>query len=177
MTQYSRPTATVSRGSWSPISNLHLSIDEVLTDDSDTATVEDDGDGAANAMTLTMGSVSDPYSGASHVITTRAKTNYGWGNIRLVVKLLQAGTPDTTIATQTIAVGNSTTFTNYTMTLSVSEANAISNYGGLKVQVIATDLSEGDEITILSQLFLSFPEPSSGGGGAVGGTPFLLFLD
>jgi hypothetical protein len=167
MTQYSRPASTVDRGSWLPSSNLHLSIDEALYDDGDTATVEDDGDGTSYAMMLTMGSVSDPVSGSDHVISTRAKTQNGWGNVSLVVKLLQAGTPDTLIATQTISVGNSTTWTDYTMTLTSSEANAISNYAGLKAQVIATDLNESDEITVLSQLFLSVPDAGVAGAGAV----------
>lgn len=62
------------------------------------------------------------------------------------------------------------------MTLTSSEANAISNYAGLKAQVIATDLSEGDETTVLSQLFLSLPDAGVV-SGAVEAAPFLLFLD
>ena len=160
MAQTSRPSSTIS-SEWQPLSNVHTTVDEVLADDSDYGYCTDDGDGEPIQMTVGMSSIDDPVSAADHYLVIRGKSRYGAGDVELTVNLIQIGSPDATVATETFSVGSSTTFTTYTKTLSSSEANAISDYGALKVQVIAVDQDEADAETWVSWLYFQTGDAGS----------------
>ena len=160
MTQYARPNSTISRGSWSPSSNLHLTIDEVLVDDGDYTYVEDDGGSGEEPMTVTLSAVTDPVTATGHGWTVRAKKDTG--NCRLDVELRQGAS--TVIATDSNYL--TTGWVDYAYTLSSAEANALTNYSTLRLKIIAEDEAEEDGTTYVSWAYLEAPEVASGASPA-----------
>jgi len=126
MTQYARPDADVADGLFVNSSgnntNLYAGIDESSASDSDFVT-STDWSFDADDMTVGLGNVTDPSSAADHIVRYRAKGADGsmWGGVPdLTVALLETST---TRASQQITPA--TSFTDYSFTLSSSEANAI----------------------------------------------------
>jgi len=160
LTQYARPNSTISRGSWSPSSNLHLTIDETLVDDGDYTYVQDDGGSGEEPMTVTLSSVTDPVTATAHAWTVRAKKDTG--TCRLDVELRQGAS--TVIATDSNYI--TTGWVDYTYTLSSAEANAITNYSTLRFKIIAEDEAEEDGTTSVSWAYFSVPDLATGAAPA-----------
>lgn len=153
MTQYARPDSDVDTGSWvaSTGSDFFALLDESLYSDSDYISSAD-WETSTDSITVGLDNVTDPANAINHVISYRSKGTDGgaWGNIpSITVVLLETATP---IAT---SVNSSLTgsYTDYTFTLSESEANAIGNYSNLRLKFTRGVESGSGEDVFVSQAF------------------------
>ena len=155
MAQFARPDADVSTGNWSASSGsaLYAMIDESSASDSDYISVTD-SDGSAEACTVGLSSVTDPDDTSSHSVVVRAYTDSFYSSVTLNVAL-KAGS--TTIKSQNFTP--STSFSNFTMSLSSSEAGSIgsSGYGDLSLVITATDSMMMMSETRVSQAYFTCP--------------------
>jgi hypothetical protein len=156
MAQFARPDADVSTGNWSASSgsSLYAMIDESSASDSDYISVTD-SDGSAEACTVGLSSVTDPDDTSSHSVVVRAYTDSFYSSVTLNVAL-KAGS--TTIKSQNFTP--STSFSNFTMSLSSSEAGSIgsSGYGDLSLVITATDGMMMMSETRVSQAYFTCPD-------------------
>jgi len=155
MAQFARPDADVSTGNWSASSGsaLYAMIDESSASDSDYISVTD-SDGSAESCTVGLSSVTDPDDTSSHSVVVRAYTDSFYSSVTVNVAL-KAGS--TTIKSQNFTP--STSFSNFTMSLSSSEAGSIgsSGYGDLSLVITATDSMMMMSETRVSQAYFSCP--------------------
>lgn len=123
--QLLRPTSDISAGAWtaSSGSDLYAMLDETTASDADYITTS-----SASSSEVAFGTGLDPLSSAGHTIRFRAQGTGG-----LTVTLLQGAT---TIATYTPTITAS--YALYSYTLSGAEADAITNYGDLRVRFTST---------------------------------------
>ena len=159
MVQYARPDADTSVGNWtaSSGSNRYAMIDEASTDDSDYIEVTDSF-GGAEAITLSLSSVTDPSSGSSHSVVVRSSEDGGMSSITLNVNLKDGGS---SIKNEDFYPGGSTV--NHTMTLSTAQANNISGggYGNLTLILTATDGAGMGTTTKIYQAYFACPDAAS----------------
>ena len=149
MAQFARPDSDVSLGDWvdqgSGVSNIYTSIDESSASDSDYVTNEQMMPSETTAKFGTS-DVDDPESSSDHVIRFRARHT---GSARdLKVELFQSTTSKASV-TQSL----SSSFADYSYTLSSSEANSISDYTALRLHLVAVG-SSSDALQV-SQLYSS----------------------
>ena len=157
MTQYARPDTDTSDGSWidegGGNTNLYSHVDETSVDDSDY--IESvDGMASADTVELGLSSVTDPENAANHTVFYRAKISEGMmgGGPDLTIALFQGGSQ---IATKTDA-GLTTSFSDDNLNLSTSEANAITDYGDLRIKFTrAAGGGAGGETATVSWCFFS----------------------
>jgi hypothetical protein len=134
MTQYARPDSDVTRTNVA--SGTYADIDESSPSDSDYLY------GTNNtAVTYECGlsDITDPESALSHTFKYRvAKTKTGvvdgGGSVTVVTAYLIQGTTVIATDTQRTLDGN---WTTYTLTISESEANAITNYADLRLRFVS----------------------------------------
>jgi len=169
MTQYARPDGDVSTGSWTDDSagfeNLYQAIDESGTaDDTDYIYSIEQESGSPDTATFTLSNVTDPSGSTLHKVTYRAKGDGGEGDVpTLTVVLLDGSTSIASWTNSSVA----TSFTDYTNTLTATEANNISDYTDLKLRFTRAVGDPMSEIYV-SQSFFECPDAGGGGGG--GGT-------
>jgi len=173
MTQYARPDSDVSDGNWynsaGNQTNLYSYVDETSASDSDYI-YADDNFGSTETCILGLGSVTDPSSATLHKFTVRAKENSGFGGVDFIVTLQQGGSDIATSSTH----APSSSFANFTTTLSASQANSITDYGALRLKIEATDNFGTGARTSVSHAYFECPDASV---AAVSNPAFLLFLD
>lgn len=121
--RYARPTADTVIGAWTSSTggSLYACIDEVTYDDADYINTQ-----TSAVCTMTLSAVTDPVSSSGHVIKFRAKSP---NSNTLTVTLKQGGT---TIKTATTAALTSS-FADYTLTLTGTEADSITDYSALTI--------------------------------------------
>ena len=174
MTQYSRPDNDPSQTTnWAPStgSDLFAMIDEASPDDADYVSVQDQMSGTTETFKVDLSTVTDPVSAASHKVTVRAKDSVGMGTIALTVKLLQGAT---TIANITSFSLSGSSPADYTYTLSTGEANSITDYSSLLLEVSATDSMMSGTTTTVYQAFFECPDapaPSDDGIAGIAYSP------
>lgn len=126
--RYGRPNADLSAGAWTPSTggSLYAMVDESTASDTDYISAS-----SASTCSLGLNGVVDPASSSGHVVRYRAKNN-GSGSVTV---LLKQGT--TTIASQ---VNNSltTSYADYSFTLSGAEADSITDYTNLKIELTSS---------------------------------------
>jgi len=159
MTQYARPDADRTDGAWlnsaGNNTNLYSYVDETSVNDSDY--IESiDSSASADTVILDLSSVTDPENAANHTVFYRAKMAEGMmgGGPDLTIALFQggAGSP---IATKTDS-GLTTSFSDDNLNLSTSEANAITDYGDLRIKFTrAAGGGAGGETATVSWCFFS----------------------
>ena len=159
MTQYARPDADRTDGSWlnnaGNNTNLYSYVDDTSVGDSDY--IESiDSSASADTVILDLSSVSDPGNALNHTVFYRAKVAAGMmgGTPDLTIALFQgdAGSP---IATKT-DTGVTTSFSDDNLNLSTSEANAITDYGDLRIKFTrAAGGGAGGETATVSWCFFS----------------------
>lgn len=150
MTQFAYPTSDVSTsGTWvnqaSGSTNLYQSIDEVSASDSDYVRAFSSN----AAYTAGLGSVTDPMVSTGHVIHARLRMS---ASETMSVALMQGAT---TIASFSPSL--TTTFADYTYTLSGAEADSITNYSDLRLKFTRTTTS-GSNSVYVSQAYLETPD-------------------
>lgn len=131
------PTSDVSVGAWTTdsgaTSNLYASIDESVANDADY--IQSELSPSASASKVRLASMTDPAVSYGHTVTYRIAKSAG-NQINMVVRLKQGGT---TIASWS-HTNVSTTWTEYTQTLSDSEANSITDYTTLDLEFEGTQV-------------------------------------
>jgi hypothetical protein len=159
MVQYARPDADTSVGNWTASdggSDRFAMIDEASTDDSDYISVEDDGMGTSEAITLSLSSVTDPTSTDPHSVVVRAHADDTGGELNLNVHLKDGGT---SIKNEDFEV--ETSIVNHTMNLSTAQLNSISGYNDLTLILTASDASGSNLVTNVYQAYFTCPAASS----------------
>jgi hypothetical protein len=161
MTQYARPDSDLVTGNWSPStgSSLYAVIDEETATDSDYVSVTDNYFGTAETCQVELSSVTDPDGTTDHTVLVRAYTDSYSESVTLSVVL---GTSSGAIKTASFTP--TTSFANYTMTLSSSEASSLSaaDYADLRIQITATDSMSMGSQTRVSQVYFSCPDAPAG---------------
>ena len=191
MTQYAVPNADTYTGGWTKVpvgeALLYVKIDETpvaSADDTDYIQVvegevseEDYVDGTA---TFTLSAITDPENSVNHFVRYRAEDNSGAyaATPSFDVKLYQSST---LIASKrhtggTVITSNDPPFANYSIELSSSEANSITDYSALKLTIIMDNDGDENSSIQVSQLFFETDDVGGGGGGGgplatTGGAP------
>lgn len=145
MAQFARPDSDLVIGSWAEDDDttdaLFGEIDEAVRSDTDYVKSEDlTGAGSTSAFAVSLSDITDPQSSSGHTIRV-ALRKQGTAQMDATVELRQGyvneGTPGTLIAT--LSQSNLTTsFAEYTHTLSAGEADAITDYTDLQLRFVGT---------------------------------------
>lgn len=122
MTQFARPDADVSTGTWTT-TPLWSKIDEVSADDTDFIQSSTNAD----ACEVSLTNVTDPVSSSSHILRWRRRAS---GAPSCTVALYQS----TTLIASFTDTGISAGFADQSYTLSGSEADAITDYTDLRIR-------------------------------------------
>lgn len=139
--QFARPLLTVSTGSWTAVSaaTLHEAADETTANgdvDYASATVD-------TTLELQLAGVTDPLTGAGHVLRLSAKCAGSGGPERIDYAIYQGATLIASWANVTLVRGSYTLITN---NLTTTEANAITDYNDLRVRVASVSLGSGESV-------------------------------
>lgn len=144
MVQYGRPANDANRGAWVDEANgttdIYTHIDEVSANDVDY--IKSPLAPVANFYVCKLSSIEDPVANTGHTIRYRyAKNAAGGAAINLVVELRQGYVNEASPGTLIKELGNhaniSETITQANVTLSVAEADSISNYADLFLRFVA----------------------------------------
>tara|TARA_R100000656_G_scaffold107658_2_gene79785 strand:+ start:52 stop:594 length:543 start_codon:yes stop_codon:yes gene_type:complete len=161
MTQYKSPNSDNTDGSWTNKNGgqgaLNSNVRKGTGDGSWIVSVDT---GGSDTCVFGIQNGDDPYSSADHIVRYRAKsTDYMMmGTLPLTVALYQ----DTTKIAEEENSSLATSFTDYSFTLSTSEANAISDYDDLQLRFTrGTYGMMGDDVQV-SEAYFEYPD---------GGTP------
>jgi hypothetical protein len=180
MTQYATLDGTSDSGGWTGSGGgaIHLDAD-TTTAGSDYIQGEVSFDSApVGPAIFTLSDVTDPESASDHKIKYTALASAGGmgfgGPPDLTIALYEGTTSPNGGLRHTTTQGVSAyAITEYTITLSGGEANNISDYDNLQLQVINTGSGMGDNIKIYN-MYLEVPDASA---AATTGPAFLLFVD
>ena len=164
MTQYARPDSDVSDGSWvnqaGSNTNLYQSIDESGGEDDSDYVISTDSSSSSDTMEVGLSDISDPQGSSSHTVKYRAKgsdPSGSYGIPSLTVSLRQGSTQ---IATSTNS-SLTTSFVDYTFTLSSSEANAITDYSDLRLRFVRASGGSASETNLVSEAWFETPDASN----------------
>ena len=156
MTQYARPDADRTDGAWlnssSNNTNLYSYVDGASAGSDYIQSI--DSSASADTVILDLSSVTDPENAANHTVFYRASVAAGMmgGTPDLTIALFQGGSQ---IATKTDS-GVTTSFSDDNLNLSTSEANAITDYGDLRIKFTrAAGGGAGGETATVSWCFFS----------------------
>jgi hypothetical protein len=149
MAQFARPISDVTINTWWT-SPLYSKVN-----DSSDSTYINGPLGSTLACELQLGSVTDPASNTNHVLTVRAIVQDGSAaGEKLTFYLYEGATLRATSAAETIS---RTTATDYTYTLTSTEADSITNYSDLRVRMAQTTIG-GIETIRVYEVYLSVPD-------------------
>ncbi len=156
MAQFARPDSTVSAGLWEPIggpSTLWEAIDEVTPDDNDYIEALN---GENTTCELGLTTITDPSSSIDHTMRFRIQGTGGQAPERCEMQLFDGSTQIATTGTRSSRGAWSTE--EYILT--TAEADAIGNYGDLRVKIISSNLAATDDMWCS---FAEFEVPDAGG--------------
>lgn len=143
MAQFARPNADIVIGSWTEDDDttdaLFGEIDEAARDDTDFVKSEDlSAAGDSSVFACELSDVTDPEASSNHIIRT-ALRKQGTAQMDATVELRQGytgeGSLGTLIATLTQA-DLTTSFAEYSHTLSSAEADSITDYTDLQLRFL-----------------------------------------
>ena len=136
MAQFSRPISDVDMSGWtcSTGTDKYALIDESVANDDTDYIWRSATHILPTDSTVGMSVVSDPLSSSGHVMRFRARLESA-GSCTLQCDWVDTGS---IVTTQNFTV-NSTSYQDFSYTLSGAEADAIVNYGGMKLYVLARD--------------------------------------
>lgn len=154
--QYARPSSTITSGSWTYSgSSLHEDTDEEAPDGVAYASSTTDED----ECVLGLSSVIDPVSSSGHIIRFTARSVNGEkGGENLYVRLYQG---DVLIASSAKITLNRNAYEEYTYTLLAEEADAIEDYGNLRIRLHVDAVGSGEEIRVDQVEFETPNEPAA----------------
>jgi len=158
MTQYGRPISDVTTTNWSPSTgtDLFAVLDEASYDDGDYAVAA--ANSVATLEVALTSSLNDPGSG-THIVRIRLKVNATNKALAGTWELYQGSTQ---IFSESISNSTLTTsFAEYTHTLSAGEIAAISDWTDLRIRVSQTSATAGNYLTT-SWAELEIPDGTAG---------------
>lgn len=133
MAQFARPTSDVALGGWS--GPAFSAIDEATASDADFTTSPTAPSGST--LEVALGAVEDPQSSTGHVVRYRyQKGTSGGAQINLTVALMQGAAQIASWSHTNIANG----WVTATQTLTAPQADAITNYGDLRLRFTASQV-------------------------------------
>lgn len=158
MTQIARPNSDVVDGAWTAQggpSDLYDCLDEVTPSDSDY--IED----IANNTTCKLGlsNLTDPVGNVLHTLTFRHWTEGSGGPERTEVKLIEGSTERASTSVRTTA---NQTWEDESYTLTTGEADTITDYTNLFLEIISSNLAGGEIVRVSHATFQVPDAPPSG---------------
>ena len=178
MAQNATLDGTSDRGGWvnesAGTSNIHTSADTTSAG-SDFIQGEVGFDSApVGPAIFTLSDVTDPESTSDHkIIYTALATAGGFmGTPGLTIALFEGTTQRHSTTNNSVNTGSAT---QYTINLSTSEANSISDYSNLILRVTNAGAEMGDNIKVFNMYFQCGDAPA--GGGVTTSPAFLLFME
>lgn len=167
MAQFARPDNDDSIGSWtdeaSGTTDIYLGIDEATAED--TELVRSEADPSTSLYETGLSTITDPVSSANHIVRYRYQKGESGGgqpgDIDLIVTLRQGTTDIASNTHSDIATG----FVDGTFTLSGAEADAITDYTDLNIEMSANK-SAGARTSWAEVSFAELEVPDVSGGGA-----------
>lgn len=140
--------------------DLHLCVDEAVSDD-DTTKLVATADSTQN-FEVEVPPFTDPEVGTGHEvhIWMRADTGNSGASERVDMFLTEAGTNRCTFAN--VAAVRSASYTEHTLTCTVDEANAITDYSALRIDTTVDRAGAGEEIYI-TKIEIQLPDAPAGG--------------
>lgn len=140
MAQFARPSADTVRSGWTDqaggTTTIYTSIDESVANDGDY--IKTAAPPGSNEFETLLTSVTDPVSSSGHVMRWRRRKQppSGSTDINLTVRLLQGAVE--IVSRPDNAIPGSYADTSYT--LSAGEADAITDYGDLRLEFVAAQV-------------------------------------
>jgi len=155
MVQTALPTATVSND-WTVTGAASAHV--ALASASDSSLVETNI--SSEMCRVNIASLTDPVSSTGHIIKFRAQaTGSGGGAEKIQMRLYEGGTLRATSSKISITRAS---FNAYTDTLDATEADSITDYTDLRIEIEA-DTVDTDELLEVSEIFFEIPDASAGG--------------
>jgi len=111
-----------------------------------------------DACRVNIGSLTDPEVGTGHIIKFRAQATGSGAPERIQVKLFEVSTERAASGSISITRGS---FNAYSFTLTEAQANAITDYTDLRIEIIASII--GAELLECSEAFLEIPDAPAAG--------------
>ncbi|MEE9415757.1 MAG: hypothetical protein V3V01_10770 [Acidimicrobiales bacterium] len=140
MVQIARPVSDQAAGAWTPTpsspTTLFDKIDEAVASDADY--ISSEAAPATSAARVNLGAVTDPLTGTGHIVRRRLrKDQAGGAQINAVTRLIEGAS---TVVASFTNNNVTETWTTFADSLSVPEADSITNYGDLDLEF------EGDQV-------------------------------
>jgi hypothetical protein len=136
MAQFARPGSDISTGTWTTSSGGSTALFDELNESvfSDVDYVQSGPSPNTDTLEIALGSITDPAVGTGHTVRYRiGKT--GTDSVDLTVSLRQGASTEIVSWTHiNVATGPTTV----TQTLTAPQADAISNYGTLRLRFVAS---------------------------------------
>ena len=164
MVQTALPSATVSN-SWTiagstPAATAHESVDDpVATPDDAVTLLEETTQG--ETFRVNIGSLTDPVSSTGHVIRARCQGTGSGAPERIQLKLFQGTTEKAASGNLAIVRGS---WNDKSYTLSDVEADSITDYTDLRIDVNGIVLGGGSDKLEVTQVFFEVPDVAVAGG-------------
>jgi hypothetical protein len=136
MPQFGRPISDVSTGSWTT-APLWSKLDEAVADDADFARSPDNANTTAE---VALSAVTDPGGDTGHIVRVRARKSASGGNDRTLVFQLYQGAVQISVSSP---ITMTASFQNLALNLSSGSAASITDYGALRVRLVAGGTTGG----------------------------------
>jgi hypothetical protein len=166
MTQYARPDADTSVGSWDNSEEDATDLFDYVNESDDDTYAYVEGYGGADTIVFGLSDVDAPDSG-TRTVTVRASEDSGFGGISLVVTLKEGSNSK---GTETFETGFGSI-----ADLSFNITSSISSYSNLNLTIAATDMMGMGTVTKIYNAYLSVPDAAA--AEATTSPAFLLFVD
>jgi len=161
MAQYAVPDSTVTGpASWNT-TPLWQQVDNGINGGTadDSTHIEDSNFGSPSTCELGLENLTDPSSSSDHILRIRLK-NAAFSSESMTFALYQ-GSTQIASKTQSLSAFEGS-FSTYSLTLSSSEADNISDYTDLRVRLTPSTASSNVQT---SEIELEVPDAGGGGGG------------
>lgn len=156
MAQFARPDADLSTGGWNT-----PPLWSALDDNSDAEFVDETINFTSDSFDVSLSAVTDPGVSTGHILRIRTSDDSTTANFNLT--LLQ-GAVSKAVLFFTSGVG----FRTDTYTLTGAEADAITDYSNLSVQVLVENFGNGGTAAVA---WVEFEVPDGGGAAPGANTP------
>ena len=157
MAQFARPDSDIATLFTPTPSGTHFStVDEVVADDGDFVT-----GGEATSDRYGLSAVTDPEVSTGHFLRWRAQATGSGGPEKMHVRLFQSTTEIAQNLNITISRGS---FNDYSLTLSASQADAITDYAALEILLVTGNGVAGSDTIDVSWFAFEVPDAPAGGG-------------
>lgn len=164
MAQFARPNADVSAGLWN-VTPLNQKIDEVVRDDADLVSSNNNSNDTAGSTMIGLSTVTDPEVSTGHILRYTYRKDAAAGHGVGFTTTLRVGT--TIVATFSHSI-ISETFVQADQTLTEAQANDITDYSNLRMELRRFGDTGGSPANRRSAQvsWAEFEVPDAPGGGS-----------